>query len=273
MGLETPVPSRIEDLNTAWPLDGDDVDEGAGHLRGVKSAIAGSFPSLGSTAVTATAEEINELASKASNFVVSFGPSGSPRQGAVEPLDGDYSLDMLSDVDITTSTPSQYDLLGFLAGTTEAVPQAGPLVEHAHYHGVTALVGDRVRFSAAYYDTTDGVLGTVTNDGTDGYVFEATETILVNVSFSASWQAPFTSPETAAYISRNASGTSSPTGSEQLAFSTHDASSLINAAAPAVSASLIMTSGDTLSFYAELLSGTASIDDARMTLTAMRCVT
>ncbi len=59
MGLETGT--RIEDLNTTNPAAGDNVSEGDDHLRLIKTCVQGSFPSLGATAVTKTAAEINDL--------------------------------------------------------------------------------------------------------------------------------------------------------------------------------------------------------------------
>lgn len=61
MGLETGV-TYIEDLVATNP-DGsvDTLDESDNHHRIIKTAIQGSFPSLGAAAVTKTAAEINDL--------------------------------------------------------------------------------------------------------------------------------------------------------------------------------------------------------------------
>jgi len=54
--------SYIDLLNTAWPNnDPDQLAEADDHLRGIKVSLKGSFPSLGQTAVTKTAAEINSL--------------------------------------------------------------------------------------------------------------------------------------------------------------------------------------------------------------------
>lgn len=42
MGLESP--SFINDLNTAWPLGGDNESDGDGHLRAIKTALKASLP-------------------------------------------------------------------------------------------------------------------------------------------------------------------------------------------------------------------------------------
>lgn len=60
MALE-PSFNYIDDLVDTNPETGDNVNEGDDHLRGIKSAVQGSFPSLGSAAVTKTAAEINDL--------------------------------------------------------------------------------------------------------------------------------------------------------------------------------------------------------------------
>jgi len=97
MALETG--NRIEDLVTTNPPGTDNLSQSDDHLRLIKACVQGSFPSLGSTAVTATAAQINELADKANNFVESF----NSRQGAVVPAAGDYDIDDLGDVTITSA--------------------------------------------------------------------------------------------------------------------------------------------------------------------------
>jgi len=54
--------SYIDLLNTNWPNDTpDQLAEADDHLRGIKTALQGSFPNLGQLAVTKTAAEINAL--------------------------------------------------------------------------------------------------------------------------------------------------------------------------------------------------------------------
>ena len=60
MALETGV-TYIEDLVATNPAATDDVEEGQKHLNIIKTAIQGSFPNLGSAAVTKTAAEINDI--------------------------------------------------------------------------------------------------------------------------------------------------------------------------------------------------------------------
>lgn len=59
MGLETVT--YIADLNPLWPLAGDAVSQGDDHVRAVKKAIQGSFPNLGSGAVTGTYTDLNVI--------------------------------------------------------------------------------------------------------------------------------------------------------------------------------------------------------------------
>ena len=66
MALETGV-TYIEDLVTTNPVGAtDNVDEGDDHIRNIKTAVKGSFPSLGAVAVTKTAAQINDLVDKSS---------------------------------------------------------------------------------------------------------------------------------------------------------------------------------------------------------------
>ena len=61
MALETGV-TYIEDLVETNPneADSDTLDEADNHMRLIKTAVKGSFPSLGAAAVTKTAAEIND---------------------------------------------------------------------------------------------------------------------------------------------------------------------------------------------------------------------
>lgn len=64
MGLEAKF-EYIDDLSPIDPNnDPDKLNQADDHLRGIKSATKGSFPSLGQAAVTKTAEEINDLCPK-----------------------------------------------------------------------------------------------------------------------------------------------------------------------------------------------------------------
>lgn len=60
MALESSF-NFIDDLDSSNPTSGDDPSEGDDHIRGVKNAVKGSFTSLGSEAVTATAAELNTM--------------------------------------------------------------------------------------------------------------------------------------------------------------------------------------------------------------------
>lgn len=70
MGLE--VVTFIEDLNSAWPVGSTDfVSQGDDHIRNIKKAVQGSFPSLGAVAVALTAAQINDAALKSATQTVS----------------------------------------------------------------------------------------------------------------------------------------------------------------------------------------------------------
>ena len=55
----------ISQLDSTKPAAGDAKSEGDDHIRVVKVAVLGSFPSLGAAAVTATAAQINDVVNKA----------------------------------------------------------------------------------------------------------------------------------------------------------------------------------------------------------------
>lgn len=267
MGLETGV-TYIDDLVATNPLGSDNKSQGDDHIRNIKTALQGSFPSLGSAAVTASAADLNKVASAniASNFVTAF----NGRQGSVSPAANDYAINQLSDVDTATAAPGDYDILGWNNGNSEWEPKAGPRARHALYYGNGGVVGNRHYFTASYYDQIDGVLADITNDGVSGFLLEATETILLTVSFSADITiASGGSPVAARVeIARNQSGTGTPSGAEVIAKSriTQD-----NAAActPHATATLRMESGDTITLTRNSASITTS--DARVQLAAVRC--
>lgn len=104
MALETG--DRIEDLVPSNPAVGDDVSLGDDHLRLIKACVLGSFPSLGSTAVSVTAAQINDVPNK----LISF--NGRPDVEAF-PAAGDYDIDDLGDVDTSTTAPGTGDYLQF----------------------------------------------------------------------------------------------------------------------------------------------------------------
>ena len=105
MGLETGT--RIEDLVSTNPVAGDDVSEGRNHLNLIKTCVKGSFPSLGATAVSATAEQLNLLTSPETNLVTSW----NGRVGPVVPNASDYDLADLGDT--YTFGQADYDNLTY----------------------------------------------------------------------------------------------------------------------------------------------------------------
>ena len=102
MGLETGT--RIEDLDASNPVPGDAVSQGQDHLTLIKTCVKGSFPSLGASAVTATAEQLNILTTPTSSLVTSF----NARTGNVVPYANDYSLVDLSDTFVLSPTNNEY---------------------------------------------------------------------------------------------------------------------------------------------------------------------
>lgn len=95
MGLETGT--RIQDLVPTNPAGATDfVSQGDDHIRLIKACIQGSFPSLGSTAVARTAEELNGI-KDASNLTSGTLPdarlsSNVPLKNAAATISGTYTF-------------------------------------------------------------------------------------------------------------------------------------------------------------------------------------
>lgn len=106
MGLE--AATWLEDLNAANPVVGDNVSQGDNHIRLVKTVLQNQFTSLGAAAVTVTAAEINDVPNKVNSV---FGRS--PTEGAIVAVEGDYDIDELGDVDMTTNAPVSGDVMEY----------------------------------------------------------------------------------------------------------------------------------------------------------------
>ena len=106
MGLE--AATWLEDLNTANPAGGDNVSQGDNHIRLVKTVLQNQFTSLGAAAVTVTAAEINDVPNKVNSV---FGRS--PTEGAIVAVEGDYDIDELGGVDMTTNAPVSGDVMEY----------------------------------------------------------------------------------------------------------------------------------------------------------------
>lgn len=182
MGLESGT--RIEDLDASNPATGDPVSEGDNHLRLIKTCVQGSFPSLGATAVSATATDLNKLNS--TNINNEFARSFNGRTGAVLPAAGDYEIDDLSDVDTTTATPSTDDVLKWDGANWVPGTIAAPLYGMCLLTGTAGLGSTATR---AYYMTTlvdNSIpvgLATVNNDSTNGFYIEAVVDCIVHIDF------------------------------------------------------------------------------------------
>jgi len=118
MGLETGT--RIEDLVATNPANTDTLAQADDHLRLIKACLLGSFPSLGSTAVSVTAAELNDVPNKLASF------NGRTATAAV-PASGDYELmDInskgLNDVNITS--PQDRDRMRYDSGTSKWIRES-----------------------------------------------------------------------------------------------------------------------------------------------------
>ena len=182
MGLETGV-TRIEDLNTAWPLPTDDVLEGDDHLRNVKLAVQGSFPSLGPDQVTATALELNDVTNK----LVSF--NGRTDVAAV-PVDDDYSatgegdgagIAKLADFD-TGWTDGDYPVWD----GDKFVPTSTVVEEYRAYGATRPTTNGYTLTFDTVEENTISNLGTVLNAADTGWAFIAAVGKTVEVSIAIS---------------------------------------------------------------------------------------
>jgi hypothetical protein len=118
MGLETGT--RIEDLVATNPANTDTLAQADDHLRLIKTCLLGSFPSLGSTAVSVTAAELNDVPNKLASF------NGRTATAAV-PASADYELmDInskgLGDVNITS--PQDRDRIRYDSGTSKWIRES-----------------------------------------------------------------------------------------------------------------------------------------------------
>ena len=82
MSLESGV-TYIENLVSTNPESTDAIAEGDDHIRNIKTAVQGSFPSLGAAAVTKTAAEINDLAAATNGTLTSPTINGADGYGLV----------------------------------------------------------------------------------------------------------------------------------------------------------------------------------------------
>lgn len=92
MALETGT--RIQDLVATNPVGATDfVSQGDDHLRLIKACVKGSFPNLGSTAVVATAEELNYVDGVTSAIQTQLDAKLSTAAAAAgyQPLDADLT--------------------------------------------------------------------------------------------------------------------------------------------------------------------------------------
>jgi len=157
MGLETGV-TYIDDLVETNPIGSTDtLDEADNHLRIIKVAVKGSFPSLGSAAVTKTAAEINNLAEKSvpatTNNLAMLDAGGDLADSLVE-TDGAGN--------ITANVTGNADTATLAATVTLNADLSGDVTSSGS--NVTSLADDTVTFadeivkpsesSPTYYDFT-----------------------------------------------------------------------------------------------------------------------
>ena len=161
MGLEVGV-TRIKNLNSAWPLDTDIRQEGAAHLRNVKLAVQGSFPSLGNGQCTMTAEQLNTVV----NALQSFNGRGPffGDSSAILPEAGDYTLPLMGDVDPGLA-PTNNQVLRYVTANTRWEASDAQAVGQALYTGYDSRDGAEPIFTTEDSNTLSGIC-TIENPAT-----------------------------------------------------------------------------------------------------------
>lgn len=113
--------TRIQQLIETTPTETNLVPEGAAELRALKAAVRGSFPNLGNTAVTATAEDLNSMAGAATG---GGGLSSRMRKTGGDTLSGPFDF---SNAEVRGATARVTDNSSLFATTSfvkEAMLQA-----------------------------------------------------------------------------------------------------------------------------------------------------
>jgi hypothetical protein len=105
--------SYISQLNTSWPTATDLISEGDNHIKLTKSVLKTQFPNFGTTAISATAAEVNYLVGVTSSIQTQFGAKANLDSPT---FTGPVSLPSTTTIGTVTSTE-----IGYLAGVTSAI--------------------------------------------------------------------------------------------------------------------------------------------------------
>jgi len=257
MGLETG--NRIEDLVVTNPTVSDKRHQGDDHMRLIKECVAGSLPSLGSTAVSATAVQLNDVTNK----LVSF--NGRTATAALPAAD-DYEMSDLSDAAPTGEASG--DLLRW--NGTNWVNQPFDYGE-GHWDSRSGNVVDQPFFTNERSETIPAAIATIDNTGGSGVGWTLTAVLpcQVSLSYSARYLATSNALDIAIAIEKNAADTTIPgdSASTALAWAGHKASAGAEEFSLVVSTSTILAAADTLSIFDDIVGGAGSRDDSGYKLT------
>ena len=117
--------SYISQLDTTLPTAADIISEGDDHLRLTKTVLKTQFPNFGTTAIAASAAEVNYSVGVTSSIQTqlnSKAPTVSPTFAGIATLPATTSIGTVSDVEIatldgvTSSIQTQIDSKGAIAG-------------------------------------------------------------------------------------------------------------------------------------------------------------
>lgn len=234
------------------PVPGDSLGEADNHLNLIKQVLQNQFTSLGSSAVTLTAAEIN-------GAVRTFN-GRAPSGGEITPAANDYSLGQLSNVDLTPTSDDDVLIYNSATGNWEASAQsnldaASPSLGWYRLNdaGISQGTGGVIVFTSPTVTDNTGSLATVSNSSPTGWRVTADADIRVDISWSLLVQ-----PSTTSYqIRRNGTG-------NVAAFPQNPSNT--NVAPACISASTYLPSGQYLNLYSASGIGGYSVGHLSMTV-------
>jgi hypothetical protein len=243
MGLE--VATYIGQLVATNPVPADPVSQGDDHLTLIKRVLQSQFTALGNAPVVRTAAQLNAVTSK----LISF--NGRTVTAAV-PEDDDYSLDMLSDVVITTPVADQ--VLLYNGAQWENVGAGTALKTGCFlYDTYAGRVTDSIYFTNQRRQTVPASVATFKNSGASGigWTLTAVTACMVQLNMQLGNQGNTSAPATAFGITFSPSAPSATipgASNNRLAYALTDqfsADDRVNS----ISASTVLGIGDVLTVY------------------------
>lgn len=261
MGLESG--NRIEDLDVSFPLAADLRHQGDDHLRLIKACVAGSFPSLGATAVSVTAPQINDVTNK----LVSF--AGRTVVAAV-PASDDYELMDENSIglgDVNVSTPLDHDFLRYDSASGKWV-NFPFIYGYAHFEDHAGNSADSTYFATQVNNTYPAALATITNTS-GGWLFTPAMKQIVTMTFTAGFRTDGGVQNTDAAIARNPVGTTIPGASDHRCVAFAQADTTASGGTDIVLSATFETTAQTIRVYDKLHTGSRDVGHYKLTISSM----